>query len=143
MVDIGHKAITARTAVARGEIMMSRTAFKALLSKGSPKGDVLTTARVAGIMAAKSAPAIIPLCHPLLLSKVEVNIAPDPKGSRVVVTAEVRCDGKTGVEMEALSAVSAALLTVYDMMKWADPTMVISEVKLIEKRGGKSGDFKR
>ncbi|MCC6758149.1 MAG: cyclic pyranopterin monophosphate synthase MoaC [Candidatus Omnitrophica bacterium] len=141
MVDISEKNVTSRLASASGAIRMSREAFKILLSKGSPKGDVLETAKVAGIMAAKNTPAIIPLCHPILLNKVNITFESNAKTSMITVIAQVKSDGKTGVEMEALTAVSAACLTVYDMMKWADKTMVIGDIKLLEKRGGKSGDY--
>lgn len=143
MVDISEKNVTARLAVASAAIRMRREAFKTLLSKGSPKGDVLETAKVAGIMAAKNTPAIIPLCHPLLLNKVNISFETHVKTSMITVIAQVKSDGKTGVEMEALTAVSAACLTIYDMMKWADKAMVIGDIKLLEKRGGKSGDFVR
>ena len=143
MVDISHKNITVRKAVAQGIITLSPPAFKALIANKSPKGNVLETARIAGIMAAKSTPAIIPLCHPLVLEKVKVQCVPVKARHAVVVTAEVSCSGKTGVEMEALCAVSAACLTVYDMMKWAGQDMVISDVRLTHKSGGKSGTFNR
>lgn len=143
MVDISEKNVTSRLACASGAIRMSREAFKILMSKGSPKGDVLETAKVAGIMAAKNTPAIIPLCHPILLNKVNITFESNAKTSMITVIAQVKSDGKTGVEMEALTAVSAACLTVYDMMKWADKTMVIGDIKLLEKRGGKSGDYLR
>ena len=106
-----------------------------------PKGDVLATARIAGIMAAKRTPELIPLCHTLLLTKVAVDFEIDEAESRVVITSTVRCKGQTGVEMEALTAVSAAALTIYDMAKALEKTMVISEVRLLEKRGGKSGNY--
>ncbi len=143
MVDISHKDATKRVAIACGSITLSLPAFKALINKASPKGDVLETAKVAAIMAAKQTPAIIPLCHPLLLSKVHVHFEINQNKRTVTAIAEVLCQGQTGVEMEALTAVSAACLTIYDMMKWADKTMVISGIKLLKKTGGKSGDFKR
>jgi cyclic pyranopterin phosphate synthase len=142
MVDISEKNITVRLAIASGTIRLSKDAFKILKFSGSPKGDVLETAKVAGIMAAKNTPAIIPLCHPLLLNKVNITFESNTKTSMITVIAEVKSDGKTGVEMEALTAVSAACLTIYDMMKWADKAMVIGDIKLVEKRGGKSGDYK-
>ncbi len=108
-----------------------------------PKGDVLGTARIAGIMAAKRTPDLIPLCHPLLLSQVAVDLQPDEAHSRVVITATVRCRGQTGVEMEALTAVAAAALTVYDMAKALEKGMVIGDIRLLEKRGGKSGEWRR
>lgn len=142
MVDISAKPVSLRVAIAEGHIQLSPSAFQALVSGKSPKGDVLATAKTAGIMAAKITPSIIPLCHPLMLSKVKVECEPHLKTHRVIVRAEVRCEGKTGVEMEALTAVSAALLTIYDMMKWAGQTMTISKIHLLEKSGGQSGDYR-
>lgn len=143
MVDISAKVATLRTARATAQILMGKKAFEALVSGGSPKGDVFETAKIAGIMAAKATPAIIPLCHPLELSKVKIVIETSPKDYSVAVTSEVVCNGRTGVEMEALTAASVAVLTIYDMMKWADQDMVISQVKLIHKSGGKGGTFNR
>ncbi len=143
MVDISNKNITARSALASATIKMSASAFKILMTSGSPKGDVFETAKVAAIMAAKSTPAIIPLCHPLVLNKVNIRFETDKKTSMISVIAQVKSDGKTGVEMEALTAVSVGCLTIYDMMKWADKNMVIGEIKLLEKSGGQSGDYKR
>lgn len=143
MVDISAKKITLRTAIAQTTIRLGDAAFKALANDESPKGNVLETAKVAGIMAAKATPSIIPLCHPLALSKVSVTIQLDEKTKSVGITAEVSCEGKTGVEMEALTAASVAALTVYDMLKWADKGMVITETKLLHKSGGKSGTFNR
>jgi cyclic pyranopterin monophosphate synthase len=143
MVDVSAKAVTKRVARASARIEMGAKAFRALMTKGSPKGDVFETARVAGIMAAKSTPAIIPMCHPLELSQVKITFGPREKGHAVVVTSEVVCLGRTGVEMEALAAACAAVLTIYDMMKWADHAMVISKVQLLHKSGGKSGTFNR
>ena len=141
MVDISHKEVTKRTAVACGRITMSPKAFKALVNQQSPKGDVFETAKVAGIMAAKSTPAIIPMCHPLELNKIKITFKKDSKASSIHIESEVVCLGRTGVEMEALTSVAAAALTIYDMMKWADKAMVISNIKLLRKTGGKSGDF--
>lgn len=143
MVDVGHKGDTERVAVARGEVRMSAATLAAIVAGDLPKGDVLGTARIAGIMAAKRTPDIIPLCHPLLLSQVAVDLQPDEVESRVVITATVRCRGKTGVEMEALTAVAAAALTVYDMAKALEKGMVIAEIRLLEKQGGKSGEWRR
>ncbi|MCR4336668.1 MAG: cyclic pyranopterin monophosphate synthase MoaC, partial [Candidatus Omnitrophica bacterium] len=137
MVDISEKNVSKRTAVASSTIFLNKDAFKILMGEGSPKGNVLETARIAGIMAAKSTPQIIPLCHPLELSKMKVDFQVDPKNHAVHVIAEVNYQGRTGVEMEALMAVSAAALTIYDMMKWADKGMVISDIKLLKKTGGK------
>ncbi|MGN6376039.1 MAG: cyclic pyranopterin monophosphate synthase MoaC [Sphingomonas sp.] len=139
MVDVGGKPITAREAVASGRITMSAEAAAAIRQGAVAKGDVLAVARVAGIMAAKKTADLIPLCHPLPLSRVAIELAPDEGG--VTVTATAATDGKTGVEMEALTAVSVALLTIYDMAKAIDKRMVISEVRLLRKTGGKSGDF--
>ena len=139
MVDVGGKAVTAREAVASGRITMSAEAAAAIGAGTAKKGDVLAVARVAGIMAAKRTSDLIPLCHPLPLTKVEIDLVVDATG--VTATATVATDGKTGVEMEALTAVSVALLTVYDMAKAIDKAMVIDGVRLLEKRGGKSGDW--
>jgi cyclic pyranopterin phosphate synthase len=141
MVDVGAKAETERVAVARGEVRMAPATLAAILAGDVTKGDVLGTARIAGIMAAKRTPDLIPLCHPLLLSQVTVALTPDEAGSRIVITATVRCRGQTGVEMEALTAVSAAALTVYDMAKALEKGMVIGDIRLLEKRGGKSGEW--
>ena len=143
MVDVSRKDVTERSAVAEGCVCFSPQAFAIFLNEGSPKGNVLETARVAGVMAAKSTPQIIPLCHPLPLDKVEVSFDVDRKHARVIVKTQVKCLSRTGVEMEALTAVSAAALTIYDMMKWADKTIEISDIRLLEKKGGKSGHFKR
>lgn len=143
MVDVGDKTITARQAVAQGEVQMQPATLQAIRSGDTPKGDVLAAARIAGIMAAKRTPELIPLCHPLLLSKVTVAFELDEAASRVIITATVRCQGQTGVEMEALTAVSVAALTIYDMAKALDKGMVIGNVRLLEKQGGKSGDWRR
>jgi cyclic pyranopterin phosphate synthase len=141
MVDVGHKPDTEREAVARGEVRMRPETLRLIREGNLPKGDVLATARVAGIMAAKRTAELIPLCHTLLLTHVGVDFALDEEGNRVVITATVRCRGKTGVEMEALTAVSVAALTIYDMAKAVERGMVIGEIRLLEKRGGKSGDW--
>jgi cyclic pyranopterin monophosphate synthase len=143
MVDISHKEITVRRAVAEAKITLKAQSFKALMGNQSPKGNVFETAKIAGIMAAKSTPSIIPLCHPLNLEKVKVHFEPLKTKNTVVVTAEVLCSGKTGVEMEALAAVSAACLTIYDMMKWAGQDMVIGGIQLKHKSGGKTGVYQR
>ena len=137
MVDVGGKAETQRIAVASGRITMSDEALAAIRAGDAPKGDVIAAARIAGIMAAKKTAELIPLCHPLALDAVTVEFAFEADGIRV--TATVSLTGKTGVEMEALTAVSVALLTIYDMAKALDKGMVIGGVRLIEKRGGKSG----
>ncbi len=139
MVDVSGKAVTARVAVAAGRIDMSAAAREAIAAGSVAKGDVLAVARIAGIMAAKRTSELIPLCHPIALSSVEVALDVDAGG--VACTATARTSGQTGVEMEALTAVSAALLTVYDMAKAVDKAMVIGSIRLIEKRGGKSGDW--
>lgn len=141
MVDVSKKRVTKRTARAMSMITMSKKSFAALIKEGSPKGDVFETAKIAGIMAAKSTPIIIPMCHPLALKKVTVTFKTDKKRYQVTTTTEVVCLGQTGVEMEALTAASVASLTIYDMMKWADKGSVISETKLLHKSGGKSGDY--
>ena len=139
MVDVGHKEVTSRTAVALGEVHMLPTTLAAIGGGHVPKGDVLAAARIAGIMAAKRTPDIIPLCHTLLLSKVSVDFEIDEVNSRVVIRALVRCKGQTGVEMEALTAVSVAALTIYDMAKALEKSMTIRNIRLSEKEGGKSG----
>ena len=141
MVDVSAKAVTAREAVAEGFVRMSPETLALALSGDAKKGDVRATAEIAGIMAAKKTADLIPLCHPLALSKIEVRVEPGEGG--LAVTAKVRTSGQTGVEMEALTAVSVACLTVYDMLKAADKAMTIEAVRLMEKYGGKSGDWKR
>ncbi len=142
MVDVGGKAETQRTAVAEGLVRMRPDTLKTILDGNAKKGDVLGAARIAGIMAAKKAHELIPLCHPLLLTKVSVEIEPDEALPGLRVTALARVTGKTGVEMEALTAASVACLTIYDMAKAVDRAMTISGIRLIEKTGGKSGDFR-
>ena len=139
MVDVGGKAQTERVAIASGRISMSETALSAIRAGDAPKGDVLGTARIAGIMAAKRTGDLIPLCHPLGLEAVSVEFSFEAGAIRTIATASLT--GKTGVEMEAMVAVSTALLTIYDMAKAIDKAMVIGEVRLIEKRGGKSGTW--
>ena len=139
MVDVGGKAQTAREAIATGLIRMSSSALTALREGSGPKGDALATARIAGIMAAKRTGDMIPLCHPLGLDRVAVEFAFEADGIRVTATAALT--GKTGVEMEALSAATVALLTLYDMAKAMDKRMVIDDVRLLRKRGGKSGEW--
>ncbi len=143
MVDISHKKITQRVAVATAKIKMSKKAFNALMQGDSPKGDVLEVAKVAGIMAAKSTPHLIPMCHPLELNKVQISFGLDKKQNEVTIRSEVVCQGRTGVEMEALCAVSVAALTIYDMMKWAGQGMVIYDTMLLHKSGGESGEYHR
>jgi len=143
MVDVGAKTVTTRTALAQGEVQMQPATLAAIRDGAVPKGDVLAAARIAGIMAAKRTPDLIPLCHTLLLSKVAVDFEIDEPNNRVIITATVRCNGQTGVEMEALTAVSVAALTIYDMAKALEKTMTITNLRLLEKRGGKSGDWQR
>ena len=140
MVDVSDKAVTAREAVAAGRIRMSRDAARIVTTGRGRKGDPVETARLAGIMAAKRTAEIIPLCHPLQLTHVDVEIRARPDGFDIA--ARVRTSGKTGVEMEALTAVSVAALTLYDMIKAVDRTMEIGGICLLEKRGGRSGEFK-
>ena len=143
MVDVGAKAETVRTAIAEGAVMMKRETLATILAGDAKKGDVIGTARIAGIMAAKKTHELIPLCHPLGLEKVSLEISPDEvlPGLRVVATARVT--GKTGVEMEALTAVSVACLTIYDMAKAADKAMEIKDIRLLKKTGGKSDEWRR
>jgi cyclic pyranopterin phosphate synthase len=142
MVDVGAKAETERVAVAEGSVVMQRETLDMILSGDARKGDVLGTARIAGIMAAKRTHELIPLCHPLLLTRVAVDIEPDEALPGLRVRALARVTGRTGVEMEALTAASVACLTVYDMAKAVDRGMVISGIRLVEKSGGKSGDYR-
>lgn len=141
MVDVTEKAVTTRRAVATGTVLMSGETFAQLQSGDNPKGNVETTAELAGIMAAKNTSDLIPLCHPLPLSKVRLHVSYNEGLPGVKVTAEVRTTGVTGVEMEALTAVSVACLTIYDMLKASDKAMRITDIMLLEKQGGKSGDW--
>ena len=142
MVDVSDKPATQRTARAEGCVVMAAETL-ALVEKGEArKGDVLATARIAGIMAAKKTHELIPLCHPLALSKVTVDFAPTQNPTGIRVSAEVKVAGPTGVEMEALTAVSVACLTIYDMLKAADKNMVLGSIRLIEKTGGRSGSYR-
>jgi cyclic pyranopterin phosphate synthase len=142
MVDVSQKAVTSRAATAEGFVRMAAATLDLVEARAAKKGDVIAAARIAGIMAAKRTHELIPLCHPLLLTKIAVDLAPsrDPIGIRV--TAEVKVGGQTGVEMEALTAVSVACLTIYDMLKAADKAMVIESVRLLEKTGGRSGNYR-
>ena len=141
MVDVSGKDVSLREALAEGCIRMEAATLDLILSGNAKKGDVMGVARIAGIMAAKRTHELIPLCHPLMLSKVEVEIVPDPALPGLVVTARVRTSGQTGVEMEALTAVSVACLTLYDMAKAADRGMRIDGIRLLEKAGGRSGHW--
>lgn len=140
MVDVSAKAVTAREAVARGRITMSRTALRLIRAGAIEKGDPLQTARLAGIMAAKQTSTLIPLCHPLDLSYIDVTLRPVRDG--YAIESRVRTSGRTGVEMEALAAVAVAALTIYDMVKAVDKAMVIGDIRLVEKRGGRSGEYR-
>jgi cyclic pyranopterin phosphate synthase len=141
MVDVGNKPDTERIAVARGEIAMRPETLRLIQEQGISKGDVLTVAQIAGIMAAKRTHELIPLCHPLLLTQIDVAFRVDPTASLIEITATVRTRGKTGVEMEALTAVSVAALTIYDMAKAVEKTMRIGNIRLLHKSGGKSGEI--
>lgn len=146
MVDVGDKDSTRREAVARGVVLMRPATLALIAAGGLPKGDVLAVARVAGIMAAKRTPELIPLCHPLMLTHVALELTPQPAvddvdTAAILIEATVRTTGKTGVEMEALTAVSAAALTIYDMCKAVDRQMRISDIRVAQKRGGKSGEL--
>ncbi|UCA46738.1 cyclic pyranopterin monophosphate synthase MoaC [Pseudochrobactrum lubricantis] len=143
MVDVGDKAETVRIATASGCVTMQKQTLELILSGNAAKGDVIGTARLAGIMAAKKTSDLIPLCHPLMLSKVSVDIEPDETLPGLRVSATVKLTGKTGVEMEALTAVSVACLTIYDMAKAADKGMIIGNIAVDSKTGGKSGDWQR
>jgi len=142
MVDVSEKAATARIAVAEGRVRMAPATLETILAGDAKKGDVIGAARIAGIMGAKRTSDLVPLCHPIALAKVLVDIAPDHALPGLVVRAEARCVGPTGVEMEALTAVMVACLTVYDMAKAIDRGMCVEGVRLMEKRGGKSGDWR-
>jgi cyclic pyranopterin phosphate synthase len=143
MVDVGHKSDTERVAVARGAVAMRAETLQLIIDGNLKKGDVLSVAQVAGVMAAKRASELIPLCHPLPLTHIEVRCSPNAADNRVEIEATVRVIGKTGVEMEALTAVAIAGLTIYDMAKAADRNMRITEIRLVAKKGGKSGTFIR
>jgi len=142
MVDVSAKAVTTRTATASGAVVMARTTLDLILAGDTKKGDVIAAARIAGIMAAKRTHELIPLCHPLALSKISVDILPDASLPGLRVTAFAKLEGKTGVEMEALTAVSVACLTIYDMAKAVDRGMSLTDIRLEEKTGGRSGDFR-
>jgi cyclic pyranopterin phosphate synthase len=143
MVDVGDKAETHRVAIARGEIRMQPDTLRMIVEQRAAKGDVFGVARIAGIMAAKKTHELIPLCHPLMLTAITVDFTPDEPRGAVVIEARVETRGQTGVEMEALTAVSVAALTIYDMVKAVDRGMVIDQIRLEEKRGGRSGTWRR
>ena len=141
MVDVGDKTVTQRTATARGSVIMQADTLEMIIGNRAKKGDVLAVAQLAGIMAAKKTSDLVPLCHPLMLSKVTVDLTPQTP-DRVEIEATVKLSGQTGVEMEALTAVSVAALTVYDMCKAVDRGMQITDIRLVHKDGGKSGEFR-
>lgn len=143
MVDVGDKAETQRVAVASGFVQMDKETLELIAQGGHKKGDVLSVARIAGIQAAKQCASLIPLCHPLMLNSVKVELSLDHDKQRVAIQATCKVSGKTGVEMEALTAVSTSALTIYDMCKAVDKNMVIGGIHLLEKTGGRSGHFKR
>jgi cyclic pyranopterin phosphate synthase len=143
MVDVSAKDITVRTAKARGCVQLGAHAYRVLREGSCAKGDVFVTAKVAAIQAVKSTPAIVPMCHPLLVEGIEVEFEPNETEESVAVTVSVKASGKTGVEMEALCGVVTACLTIYDMLKYLSKAITIVGIKLIEKTGGKSGDYKR
>lgn len=142
MVDVGEKSITQRSATAKGSVIMAAETLQKITDRGFKKGDVLSVAQLAGIMGAKRTPDLIPLCHPLMLTSVKVHLTCDADRNAVNIEATCKLSGKTGVEMEALTAVTVAALTVYDMCKAVDKAMHITHVRLVHKSGGKSGEFK-
>jgi cyclic pyranopterin phosphate synthase len=143
MVDVGEKTSTQRVAIAKGEVTMASDTLRLIAEGGHKKGDVLSVARIAGIQAAKNCSQLIPLCHPLMLTSVEVVMNLDSDNSRVIIEATCRVNGPTGVEMEALTAVSVSALTIYDMCKAVDKEMTICDISLLEKQGGRSGHYKK
>ena len=143
MVDVGEKPVTVRTAVAAGRVLVNENTFALIKSGGMKKGDVLTVAQVAGVMGAKRTPDHIPMCHPNLIGGINMELSLDETRHSVEIRATVSCDGRTGVEMEALTAVSTAALTVYDMCKAVQKDMVISDIRLVSKTGGVHGDYER
>ena len=143
MVDVGEKSPTRRTATAAARVLVNENTFALIRSGGMKKGDVLTVAQVAGVMGAKRTPDLIPMCHPILMDGIDLSLRLDEQRCAVEIQATVSCDGRTGVEMEALTAVSTAALTVYDMCKAVQKDMVITDIRLIRKTGGVPGDFER
>ena len=143
MVDVGEKPVSQRIAVAAGRVLVNENTFALIKSGGMKKGDVLTVAQIAGVMGAKKTPDIIPMCHPILMDGIDIQLHLDEARKSVEITAAVSCDGRTGVEMEALTAVSAAALTVYDMCKAVQKDMVIADIRLVKKTGGVHGDYIR
>ena len=143
MVDVGEKPVTVRTAVAAARVLVNKHTFELIKTGGMKKGDVLTVAQVAGVMGAKRTPDLIPMCHPILIDGINLELHLDEERQSVEIQATVSCDGRTGVEMEALTAVSTAALTVYDMCKAVQKDMVISDIRLVSKTGGVHGDYQR
>lgn len=143
MVDVGEKPISRRTATAAGRVLVNEHTFDLIRSGGMKKGDVLTVAQIAGVMGAKRTPELIPMCHPIMMDSINLELHLDETRCCVEITATVSCDGRTGVEMEALTAVSAAALTVYDMCKAVQKDMTITDIRLISKTGGVHGDYFR
>ena len=143
MVDVGEKNVSRRVAVAAGRVLVNENTFALIRSGGMKKGDVLTVAQIAGVMGAKKTPDLIPMCHPILMDGIDLDLTLDEARCSVEIQATVRCDGRTGVEMEALTAVSAAALTVYDMCKAVQKDMVIADIRLVSKTGGVHGDYHR
>ena len=143
MVDVGEKPISQRVAVAAARVLVSEKTFELIRSGGMKKGDVLTVAQIAGVMGAKRTPDLIPMCHPILMDGINLNLSLNEEKLSVEIEATVSCDGRTGVEMEALTAVSTAALTVYDMCKAVQKDMVITDIRLLSKRGGVHGDYFR
>ena len=143
MVDVGEKPVSRRTATASGRVIVNETTFDLIRSGGMKKGDVLTVAQIAGVMGAKRTPDVIPMCHPILMDGIDLKLSLNEARRSVEITATVSCDGRTGVEMEALTAVSVAALTVYDMCKAVQKDMTITDICLVSKTGGVHGDYKR
>ena len=143
MVDVGEKVPTRRTATAAARVLVNENTFALIRSGGMKKGDVLTVAQIAGVMGAKRTPDLIPMCHPILMDGIDLSLRLDEQRCAVEIQAAVSCDGRTGVEMEALTAVSTAALTVYDMCKAVQKDMVITDIRLVSKTGGVHGDYKR
>ena len=143
MVDVGEKPVTVRTAVAAARVLVNEQTFALIRSGGMKKGDVLTVAQIAGVMGAKRTPELIPMCHPILIDGIDLKLSLDEARCSVEIRASVSCAGRTGVEMEALTAASVAALTVYDMCKAVQKDMVITDIRLIDKTGGVHGDFHR
>ena len=143
MVDVGEKPLSQRTAVAAARVLVNEKTFELIRSGGMKKGDVLTVAQIAGVMGAKRTPDLIPMCHPILMDGIDLDLSMDEARRSVEIRATVSCGGKTGVEMEALTAVSTAALTVYDMCKAVQKDMVITDIRLLSKTGGVHGDYKR